>query len=184
MPETPQNIYNFCKDNNYSVEVLVNNAGYGIPSQFHKTSMEDEEKSIRVLSTSVIALSKAFIPDMLEKKSSINPIYAYKIQNVTVLLNKLFEEYENAKKELIVAIMSSTTLTNGESSGQSSLIDSVGMLDDIIDINSKLIINFTSSKIKVATKIQVINSDSIDELTADAQKKKQLWASIKKILNL
>ena len=31
--------------------------------------MEDEEKSIRVLSTSVIALSKAFIPDMLEKKS-------------------------------------------------------------------------------------------------------------------
>jgi DNA polymerase III psi subunit len=83
-----------------------------------------------------------------------------------------------------VAIMSSTTLTNGESSGQSSLIDSVGMLDDIIDINSKLIINFTSSKIKVATKIQVINSDSIDELTADTQKKKQLWASIKKILNL
>jgi DNA polymerase III psi subunit len=60
----------------------------------------------------------------------------------------------------------------------------VGMLDDIIDINSKLIINFTSSKIKVATKIQVINSDSIDELTADTQKKKQLWASIKKILNL
>ena len=69
MPETPQNIYNFCKDKNYSVEVLVNNAGYGIPSQFHKTSMEDEEKSIRVLSTSVIALSKAFIPDMLENKS-------------------------------------------------------------------------------------------------------------------
>ncbi len=118
------------------------------------------------------------------KKSSINPIYAYKIQNVTVLLNKLFEEYENAKKELIVAIMSSTTLTNGESSGQSSLIDSLEMLDNIIDINSKLIINFTSSKIKVATKIQVINSDSIDELTADTQKKKQLWASIKKILNL
>ena len=69
MPETPQNIYNFCKDKNYSVEVLVNNAGYGLPSQFHKTSMEDEEKSIRVLSTSVIALSKAFIPDMLENKS-------------------------------------------------------------------------------------------------------------------
>ena len=69
LPETPQNIYNFCKDKNYSVEILVNNAGYGLPSQFHKTSMEDEEKSIRVLSTSVIALSKAFIPDMLENQS-------------------------------------------------------------------------------------------------------------------
>ena len=64
-------IYNFCKEKDYSVEVLVNNAGYGIPSQFHKTSMEDEEKSIRVLSTSVIALSKAFIPDMLEKLQTL-----------------------------------------------------------------------------------------------------------------
>jgi DNA polymerase III psi subunit len=103
---------------------------------------------------------------------------------VTVLLNKLFEEYENVQKKLIVAIMSSTTLTNGEFSGQSSSIDEVKLLDDIIDMNSKLIINFTSNKIKIASKIQVINSDSIDELTADPQKKKQLWASIKKMLNL
>ena len=80
--------------------------------------------------------------------------------------------------------MSSTTLTNGEFSGQSSSIDEVKILDDIIDMNSKLIINFTSNKIKIASKIQVINSDSIDELTADPQKKKQLWASIKKMLNL
>lgn len=80
--------------------------------------------------------------------------------------------------------MSSTTLTNGEFSGQSSSIDEVKILDDTIDMNSKLIINFTSNKIKIASKIQVINSDSIDELTADPQKKKQLWASIKKMLNL
>ena len=68
-PQTPQEIYNFCKEKNYEVEILVNNAGYGLPKQFHETSMEDEEKNIRVLSTSVIALSKIFIPDMLEKKS-------------------------------------------------------------------------------------------------------------------
>jgi len=67
--DAPKHIYNFCKEKNYDVEVLVNNAGYGIESQFHKTSMEEEEKFIRVLSTSVIALSKAFIPDMLEKNS-------------------------------------------------------------------------------------------------------------------
>ena len=67
--QTPQEIYNFCKEKNYEVEILVNNAGYGLPKQFHETSMEDEEKNIRVLSTSVIALSKIFIPDMLEKKS-------------------------------------------------------------------------------------------------------------------
>ena len=68
-PETPQEIYNFCKERNYEVEILVNNAGYGLPKQFHETPMEDEEKNIRVLSTSVIALSKIFIPNMLERKS-------------------------------------------------------------------------------------------------------------------
>lgn len=66
-PNAPHEIYSFCKEKNYDVEVLVNNAGYGIESQFHKTSMEVEEKFIRVLGTSVIALCKAFIPDMLEK---------------------------------------------------------------------------------------------------------------------
>jgi short-subunit dehydrogenase len=68
-PNAPHEIYSFCKEKNYDVEVLVNNAGYGIESQFHKTPMEVEEKFIRVLGTSVIALCKAFIPDMLEKKS-------------------------------------------------------------------------------------------------------------------
>lgn len=67
-PSTPYEIYNFCEEKNYEVEVLVNNAGYGIPEEFHKVSMEDEEKNIRVLSTSVIALSKIFLPKMLDKK--------------------------------------------------------------------------------------------------------------------
>ena len=80
--------------------------------------------------------------------------------------------------------MNSTTLASSESPGQSCSVNSVTELGNSLDRHSKLIINFTSSKIKVATKIQVINSDSIDELTADTQKKKQLWASIKKILNL
>ena len=50
------------------VDVLVNNAGYAIPSTFDSTSMEDEEKFIRVLGISVIALSKIFIPKMIKNK--------------------------------------------------------------------------------------------------------------------
>ena len=39
--DTPRQIFNFCNDNDYEVEVLINNAGYGIaPSE---TPMEDEE---------------------------------------------------------------------------------------------------------------------------------------------
>ena len=42
----------------YDVDILVNNAGYALPNAFHKNTMEDEEKCLRVLGTSVIALTK------------------------------------------------------------------------------------------------------------------------------
>ena len=64
----PNQIYDFCVKNNYNVEILVNNAGYAIPSTFTETSMEDEENFLRVLGISVIALTKLFLPSMIEKK--------------------------------------------------------------------------------------------------------------------
>ncbi|GIS49130.1 MAG: hypothetical protein Ct9H90mP22_7180 [Gammaproteobacteria bacterium] len=46
---------------------MFNNAGYGIKTSFHQTSIEDEEKFIRVLGTSVIMMTKLFIPNMINK---------------------------------------------------------------------------------------------------------------------
>ena len=59
-------IFEFCESKNYQIEILVNNAGYGIKTSFDKTSVEDEEKFVRVLGTSVIMLTKLFIPKMIE----------------------------------------------------------------------------------------------------------------------
>ena len=64
----PDKIYNFCLENNYIVEILVNNAGYSINKKFHETSEDEEEKFLRVLGIAVIALTKKFIPSMLEHK--------------------------------------------------------------------------------------------------------------------
>jgi short-subunit dehydrogenase len=63
--QTPREILNFCEENNYRVDLLVNNAGYGIKTSFHETSLEDEEDFIRVLGTSVIMLTKLFLPKMI-----------------------------------------------------------------------------------------------------------------------
>ena len=63
--ETPKEILSFCEKNNLRVDLLVNNAGYGIKTSFHKTSLEDEEDFIRVLGTSVIMLTKLFLPKMI-----------------------------------------------------------------------------------------------------------------------
>ena len=64
--DSPKEIYQFCKSNNYDINLLVNNAGYGIKTAFHNTSIEAEEHFIRVLGTSVIMLTKLFLPKMIE----------------------------------------------------------------------------------------------------------------------
>ncbi len=64
--ESPKEISEFCDSKNYKVDLLVNNAGYGIKTPFHETSIEVEEDFIRVLGTSVIMLTKLFIPKMLK----------------------------------------------------------------------------------------------------------------------
>ena len=65
---SPFKIFDYCSSKNYNVSVLVNNAGFANPDKFHETSMEDEEKFIRVLGISVISLTKVFIKKMLQKK--------------------------------------------------------------------------------------------------------------------
>ena len=64
--EAPEEIFEFCQSKNYQVDLLVNNAGYGIKTSFHNTSIEDEENFIRVLGTSVVMLTKLFIPNMIK----------------------------------------------------------------------------------------------------------------------
>ena len=64
--DSPKEIYEFCESKNYNINLLVNNAGYGIKTAFHNTSVEDEENFIRVLGTSVIMLTKLFLPTMIE----------------------------------------------------------------------------------------------------------------------
>ncbi len=66
--ESPFKIFDYCVSKKYEVSILVNNAGFANPDKFHETSMDDEEKFIRVLATSVISLTKLFIKTMLEKK--------------------------------------------------------------------------------------------------------------------
>jgi len=64
--DAPRDIFEFCVSQNYHVNFLVNNAGYGIKTSFHETSIDAEEDFIRVLGTSVIMLTKLFMPKMLE----------------------------------------------------------------------------------------------------------------------
>ena len=47
----PKEIHDFCKSNNLNVSILINNAGYGIKTSFHETSIEDEEAFMQEAAT-------------------------------------------------------------------------------------------------------------------------------------
>lgn len=67
LKETPNKIFEYCDLKKYDINILINNAGYGIVAPLHESDMEDEEKCIRVLSISVIALTKLFLNKMMKK---------------------------------------------------------------------------------------------------------------------
>ena len=62
---SPNEIYEYTSQKKYNVNILINNAGYALPNAFHENSLEDEEKCLRVLGISVIALTKKYINDMI-----------------------------------------------------------------------------------------------------------------------
>lgn len=62
-------LYNFCKDK--SIDMLVNNAGYGIFGKFDETDLDDEIDMLNVNITAVHILTKLFLRDFKKKNSGI-----------------------------------------------------------------------------------------------------------------
>ena len=61
----PKLIYEGCIHK--EIAIIVNNAGYSINKKFHETDFEEEEDFLRVLSLSMIHLTKLFLPDMINR---------------------------------------------------------------------------------------------------------------------
>ena len=58
-------VYEYCKDKN--VDMLVNNAGYGLFGKFDETDLEDEVNMINVNITALHILTKLFLRDFKKK---------------------------------------------------------------------------------------------------------------------
>ena len=68
-PKAPQQIYSELERENIEVDVLVNNAGFGVYGMFSQTDLQKELEMIQVNATSLIHLTKLFLKRMLENKS-------------------------------------------------------------------------------------------------------------------
>ena len=134
-------IFNFCKQRGYFINILINNAGYALPNFFHNTPMEEEEKFLRVLSISVISLTKIFLTEMIKKNDGkimiVSSVAAYappsKIQSlygpVKTFMNRFSEALNlsyNKNNIYSTAVCPGYTVTNFHTaSGVQNEMDSV-----------------------------------------------------------
>jgi len=69
-PEAADSIHNWCTGQNYSVNILVNNAGYGLSGSFESRSIQEHIEMINVSMLSTIKLIHLFLPQLKRQKKS------------------------------------------------------------------------------------------------------------------
>lgn len=69
IPENAHKLYDCCKK--YDIDLVVNNAGFGLVGEFDKTSLESEEKLINLNITALHILTKLFYIDFKKKNKGI-----------------------------------------------------------------------------------------------------------------
>lgn len=62
--EMPAKILDWCEQNGYVVDVLVNNAGYGLSGPFHNSSLEDHLNMMEVNMNAVVKMTWLFLPGL------------------------------------------------------------------------------------------------------------------------
>ena len=67
-PESPQKLFDSVDGDGIHVDFLINNAGFGLGGQFADTDLGKELDMIQVNATSVVQLTKLFLPAMIKRK--------------------------------------------------------------------------------------------------------------------
>jgi len=67
-PNTCEELYQEVKSKNLNVEILVNNAGFGLYGEFAKTDLKKEQEMIDLNIKVLTNLSKLFVKDMVQNK--------------------------------------------------------------------------------------------------------------------
>lgn len=68
-PDAPQAIFDFLHNENIPIEVLVNNAGFGLAGEFADTDLRRELDMIQVNISALTHLTKLFLPAMIKRSS-------------------------------------------------------------------------------------------------------------------
>src|SRR5256714_7590369 len=68
-PEAPESIFDFLQNENVPIEVLINNAGFGLGGEFADTDLQRELEMIQVNIAALTHLTKLYLPPMIKRRS-------------------------------------------------------------------------------------------------------------------
>lgn len=61
-PQAAQHVYDWCTQNNYSVSILINNAGYGLCGKLDEYSVADNSNMLQLNINAVTEMCQVFLP--------------------------------------------------------------------------------------------------------------------------
>lgn len=93
-------VYNFCKDKN--IDLLVNNAGYGIFGKFHETDLDNELSMIDLNITALHILTKLFLRDFRKRDSG----YILNVASVAGFMTGALMSSYYASKNYVIRLSS------------------------------------------------------------------------------
>jgi short-subunit dehydrogenase len=70
LPNAANEVYNWCISKGYSINILVNNAGYGLWGRFDELDLSKQEEMLQLNMHTLVQLTRAFIPTLKSEKKS------------------------------------------------------------------------------------------------------------------
>jgi short-subunit dehydrogenase len=70
LPNAANEVYNWCISKGYSINILVNNAGYGLWGRFDELDLSKQEEMLQLNMHTLVQLTRAFITTLKSEKKS------------------------------------------------------------------------------------------------------------------
>lgn len=67
-PESPVELFDAIRETRVEIDVLVNNAGFGINGAFHERPLQEQIEMVQLNTTSLVHLTGLFLPEMVARQ--------------------------------------------------------------------------------------------------------------------
>ena len=122
--ESPQKVYNWCREMNYTINILINNAGVGGTDVFDGSSVEYDDQRIQLNIRALVLMCKLFIPDMKKLKQA----YILNVSSLSAFFSIPYKSVYAASKSFVLSFSKSISYELSDSSISVSVVCPNGVI--------------------------------------------------------